>query len=188
MEPDAGKVFDAAKAIVKTLQSMDKTQQQQALRFASASLALGLPTTPSAPAVTPPLPAANPVPSPVMSAQSADIKQFTMAKKPKSDQQFAAVVAYYYRFEAPAPDRKDAIGSDDLTQAAEAIDAAISEVKTARSLVQKVKAKQVRSVDVVATLKSTAYAWFNSHRPTVTVGVLPLILQGSTVATQPYWS
>ena len=61
---------------------------------------------------------ANSTPSPVTSAQSADIKQFTMAKKPKSDQQFAAVVAYYYRFEAPASDRKDVIGSDDLTQAA----------------------------------------------------------------------
>jgi hypothetical protein len=118
MEPDAGKVFDAAKAIVKTLQSMDKTQQQQALRFASESLGLGLGATPSAPATTPPLTTANSTPSSVTSAQSADIKQFTMAKKPKSDQQFAAVVAYYYRFEAPASDRKDVIGSDDLTQAA----------------------------------------------------------------------
>ena len=30
-----------------------------------------------------------------------DIRQFTAAKAPKSDQQFAVVVAYFYRFEAP---------------------------------------------------------------------------------------
>lgn len=57
-----------------------------------------------------------------------------------------------------------------MPDASEAIDAAISEVKTARSLVQR-GAKQVRSVDAIATLKSTAYAWFNSHRPTVAASV-----------------
>ncbi len=57
-----------------------------------------------------------------------------------------------------------------MPDASEAIDAAISEIKTARSLVQR-GTKQVRSVDAIATLKSTAYAWFNSHRPTVAVGI-----------------
>ncbi len=54
-----------------------------------------------------------------------------------------------------------------MPTASEAVDAAISEVTTARSLVSRIKTVQVRSVDAVATLKSTAHAWFNSHRPVV---------------------
>jgi hypothetical protein len=49
----------------------------------------------------------------------------------------------------------------------EAIDAAISEVTAARSRVSKLKSKQVRGVDDVATLKATAQTWFHSHRPVV---------------------
>jgi hypothetical protein len=40
-----------------------------------------------------------------------------MAKHPKSDNQMAAVVAYYYHFEAPAADRKDSIGKGELIDA-----------------------------------------------------------------------
>ncbi len=39
------------------------------------------------------------------------------AKSPKSDNQFAAAVAYYYKFEAPSDQRKDAINKDDLIDA-----------------------------------------------------------------------
>lgn len=47
-----------------------------------------------------------------------DIKAFTEAKAPKSDQQFAAVVAYYYQFEASEAERKDTIDAGTLTNAA----------------------------------------------------------------------
>ena len=49
----------------------------------------------------------------------------------------------------------------------EAIDAAINEATTALSRVNKVKSKQVRGVDDVATLKATAQTWFHTHRPIV---------------------
>ena len=52
----------------------------------------------------------------------------------------------------------------------EAIDAAIQEVQTARSLVSKIKAKQVTGVDALASLKATALTWFNTHRTVITVG------------------
>jgi hypothetical protein len=54
-----------------------------------------------------------------------------------------------------------------MPAASEAVDAAISEVTTARSLIAKIKTKQIHTVDALATLKSTAHAWFNSHRPIV---------------------
>jgi hypothetical protein len=46
------------------------------------------------------------------------MKQFTAAKAPKTDQQFAAVVAYFYRFEAPPDQRRETIGADTLVEAA----------------------------------------------------------------------
>lgn len=52
----------------------------------------------------------------------------------------------------------------------EAIDAAIHEVQTARSLVSKIKAKRVTGVDALASLKATALTWFNTHRTVITVG------------------
>jgi len=52
----------------------------------------------------------------------------------------------------------------------EAIDAAIQEVQIARSLVSKIKAKQITGVDALGSLKATALTWFNTHRPIVTVG------------------
>jgi hypothetical protein len=50
---------------------------------------------------------------------------------------------------------------------AEAVDAALDEATRARALVSKVSSKQVAGVDLIASLKSTAYAWFNAHRPRV---------------------
>lgn len=54
-----------------------------------------------------------------------------------------------------------------MCTAAEAVDAAIQEVRKAHTLVSKVGSKQVRGVDDLAALKSTAYAWFKTHRPLV---------------------
>jgi len=39
-------------------------------------------------------------------------------KAPKSDQQFAAVVAYFYQFEAKPEERKEAIDADTMREAA----------------------------------------------------------------------
>ncbi|HEY7313700.1 MAG TPA: hypothetical protein VH643_30400 [Gemmataceae bacterium] len=57
-----------------------------------------------------------------------------------------------------------------MPTASDAIDAAIREVSTARSLVSKIRTKQVRGVDAIASLKATALAWFNTHRPAVIAG------------------
>lgn len=51
-------------------------------------------------------------------ARPINIKQFTDSKAPKSDQQFATVVAYYYQFEAPASERKATINVSALADAA----------------------------------------------------------------------
>jgi hypothetical protein len=49
----------------------------------------------------------------------------------------------------------------------EAIDAAIDEVTKARTRVSAIRAKQVKNVDAVASLKATAQTWFHTHKPVV---------------------
>lgn len=112
--------FDAAKAIVEILRGLDKEEQERAMRFASEALGTRAPDVPSGSGTPPPTgqgdgPGENTKTTPPASV--LDIKQFTQSKAPRSDQQFAAVVAYYYRFEAPTSERKDAIGAKDLTDA-----------------------------------------------------------------------
>ncbi len=111
--------FDAAKAIVDVLSELDKPSQALAMRFAAETL--GLETMPqSQPQPSPPsqsLAAPTP-PGGGVQTHSTDIKQFTEAKAPRTDQQFAAVVAYFYRFEAPESERKEIIDKETLTEAA----------------------------------------------------------------------
>ncbi len=119
MSQQANNEFDAAKAIVDALTGLDPEQQERAIRFAGESVGLQTPG---------PKPAAAIAPATHLTADQGeaafaphrhmDIKEFTGSKAPKSDQQFAAVVAYYYRFEAPIEKRKDAINAEDLNTAA----------------------------------------------------------------------
>ena len=54
-----------------------------------------------------------------------------------------------------------------MSTAVDAVDAAIRELTKAHTLVSKLQTKQVRREDDLAVLKSTAYAWFKTHRPLV---------------------
>ncbi len=117
-KPASG-LFDAAKAIVEALSQLDKRTQELAIKFATETLGLkasvaGVTAKNEAMATTPEEhPASGGGPT-----HSTDIKQFTAAKAPRSDQQFAAVVAYFYRFEAPEDQRRDTIDGDALAEAA----------------------------------------------------------------------
>ena len=116
--------FDAAKAVADQLKDLDKERQQRVLRWVAESLNLDL----GAASVTPQrqgelrqheLPSGHQQPPQhAHQHRPTDIKSFADAKQPKSDVQFAAVVAYYYRFEAPAENRKDAIDAQTLQEGA----------------------------------------------------------------------
>jgi hypothetical protein len=60
----------------------------------------------------------------------------------------------------------------------ESIDAAISEATSARIRVAKIKSKQVRGIDEIATLKATAQTWFHTHRPVISAGAPVVDLSG----------
>lgn len=112
-------LFDAAKVIVEALSKLDKPTQALAMKFAAETLGLKAPevalTASKSESVEP---AELHPPSGGGPTHSTDIKQFTAAKSPRSDQQFAAVVAYFYRFEAPEDQRRDTIDADGLVEAA----------------------------------------------------------------------
>jgi len=111
--------LEAVRALVSTLEGFEKADQERVIRWAREKL--GLPSV---------IPGTSPVhgsdkpfksgetPSTRTSAGSGkDIKTFVGEKRPTSDNHFAATVAYYYRFEAPEAQRKDAITAEDIQDA-----------------------------------------------------------------------
>ncbi len=110
--------LEAAQKIVAELEGMTPEHQSLAIKFAVETLGLQLPTAFSSPAPA----AQSSQPTPAHAASSADhstdIRSFTAMKAPKTDQQFSAVVAYFYQFEAKPDQRKEAIDADTMKEAA----------------------------------------------------------------------
>lgn len=111
--------LDAAQKIVAELQGMTPENQSLALQFAMQTLRLAPPTAHPAAA---PAPALSHAPHAHSASgaptQQTDIKSFTAAKAPQSDQQFTAVVAYFYQFEAPPAQRRNSIDASTMKDAA----------------------------------------------------------------------
>ena len=97
---------------------MKQDDQLLAIQFATQTLRL-VGFAPQMPQPTQSNPQ-TPMPSSpvVLPGRSTDIKSFTIAKSPKSDTQFTAVVAYYYQFEAPPEARKAEIDAATMRDAA----------------------------------------------------------------------
>lgn len=114
-----GEDFDIGKAIFDQLKELPTDRQQRILRWVSE--ALGVPAN----AIATPTPQVIGVQNPPMPAQAVpapgtpvnDIKTFIASKSPKSGQQFAAAVAYFYRFEAPLAERRNSIDAKLLQEA-----------------------------------------------------------------------
>lgn len=108
--------LDAAQKIVAELTGMTSEHQTLALKFSMETLGLQL-SAPS-PRVAEPLVQPQSQISPRTASNSADIRSFTAMKAPKSDQQFTAVVAYFYQLEAKPGEKKEAIDADIMKEAA----------------------------------------------------------------------
>jgi hypothetical protein len=92
---------------------MDSERQTRILRWVSESLGIAqmLPQQRE----PGPLNAMPDLRSP-LSVGTTDIKSFVASKDPKSDNQFAATVAYFYRFVAPQHERRDSITAEILQE------------------------------------------------------------------------
>jgi hypothetical protein len=111
--------LNAVQTIRDALEKFDDDKREQILRWARESL--GLPT--SAPHALAPSPAPAPIPAtgspgaPVPPNVPKDIATFVNDKNPQTDMHLATTIAYYYRFVAPANERKDEIDADFLRDA-----------------------------------------------------------------------
>jgi hypothetical protein len=118
--------FMAAEEIKSILHDRQKAEQERIMRWVNESLGLSMIPTGVGPQSLspPPLPPTTPsthseghASSPHATIRQKDIKMFADEKQPKTDIQFAAVVAYYHRFEAAEPIRKGTITAEDLQEA-----------------------------------------------------------------------
>jgi hypothetical protein len=117
--------FDTAKAVFEKLKDVPAERRKRILTWIAEGFGVelnaasppGSPLNPAPPMPhLPGTPATHTPGNPI--SQRADIKTFVSAKAPKSDQQFATVVAYFYRFESLPAMKKDSINGDILQEAA----------------------------------------------------------------------
>jgi len=110
--------LESVRKIVAALQPFKLEEQERILRWAREKVGLEHPSdTQGGVRTARPTPHPGMAEPPVPVPQVRSIRDFVAEKNPKSDNQFAAVVAYYYRFEAPEERRKESITSDDLQEA-----------------------------------------------------------------------
>lgn len=112
--------FDIAKGIFDQLKELSADRQRRVLRWIAEGLGLGSvgPADVEAQHVPKPALGASPPATGAGAPGSTDIRSFIAAKAPKSDNQFAAAVAYFYRFEAPPEQRRETITPEGLREAA----------------------------------------------------------------------
>jgi hypothetical protein len=105
--------FDVAKDVADRLRALDRQRQIRVIRWVAESLEIDLGQRQQGDPITP----LDPLPQPP-SPRLTSIKDFIGAKKPMSDMQFAAVVAYFHKFEAPVEQRRATVTPDLLQDAA----------------------------------------------------------------------
>jgi len=113
--------IDALRTITQALESFGADDQMRILRWASEKLGITPVSTPPQTPPTPTPPGSAPLPGtstpavPGIPGGRVDIKSFVASKQPKNDTQFAAVVAYFHRFETSPT--KESITQEDLQEA-----------------------------------------------------------------------
>jgi hypothetical protein len=109
--------YEAVRTVVAALEPFESRDQERILRWAREKLGLAPTSIASLIGESGSEPLAEDSAVATALTRSKDIKTFMDQKKPESESQLAASVAYYYRFEAPQHQRKDAITKDDLQEA-----------------------------------------------------------------------
>ncbi len=111
--------LEAVRLVADALEGFETKDQERIIRWAREKLGLAVAPAGSSPSSAPPSPAgstAGPA-SGSLSSAPKDLKTFVAEKKPKNDVQFAATVAYYYRFVAPTDQQKSEVTKTDLQDA-----------------------------------------------------------------------
>lgn len=105
--------FEAVRLVIEALEPFDPKERERIIRWAAEKLGMGTapPHFSSGEAVL------NLAQTARVPAAPKDIKSFVLQKNPRSDNQMAAVVAFFHHFEAASGERKESIGKEDLIDA-----------------------------------------------------------------------
>lgn len=115
--------LEAARTVRDTLEGFERSEQEQILRWAAESLGITTNSTVQEPRLvhpSAPSPAPQPPPTPTtptLPKGVKDVAAFVSEKNPQTDIQLATTIVYYYRFEAPEPDRRDDMNAEELRDA-----------------------------------------------------------------------
>jgi hypothetical protein len=125
-KPDAPDDLEALRSVVTALEPFDAPDRERIVRWACEKLAIAVPgaSPVRAEPQVPTPPTSLPSTVPVQPSVKRDLRTFIAEKAPASDTHFATAVAYYYQFEAPESERKNAITASDLTEACRLADRA----------------------------------------------------------------
>jgi len=119
-ENPPGDEFEAMRIVVAALEHFKADERHRILRYVQEKLGIAAPPAPSAQPIQRQGgtgdSGSNPLPSPPPGTVP-NIRTFIENKGPRSDVQFAAAVAYFYRFEAAQASHKESITADDLQEA-----------------------------------------------------------------------
>lgn len=111
--------LEAVRQLIVALEPFKNEERDRIIRWAREKLGMQSVSN-QGNLVVPTAPFAN-IDSPATGSSQThrrkDLKQFVLEKNPKSDIQFAATVAYYYKFEVAEDRRKDEISAADLLEA-----------------------------------------------------------------------
>ena len=103
--------LEAVRTIVSTLEAFEDSDKERILRWVKEKL--GMRETSS-------FGGQFPIMSEALSkveGEKTDIRTFVAGKNPTNDYEFVATVAYFYQFEAPDSEKKDAIGIHEIEDA-----------------------------------------------------------------------
>lgn len=113
--------LDAVRLISETLSNFKSEEQQRIIRWVQEKLNIVFIAKPKQTSETSAAQESDKIEK-VQHKENAehahiDIRTFINSKKPNSDNQFAACVAYYYQFEATGDEKKDSITAAELQDA-----------------------------------------------------------------------
>jgi hypothetical protein len=117
-----GDDLEAVRSVVEALQGFDPAEQERIIRWAREKVGLGVAPQGVGGSLqqhsgTRGGDRESGAQFTSSGAATTNIKTFIDAKNPQSDRQFAAAVAYYYKFEASESERKSSITATDLQEA-----------------------------------------------------------------------
>lgn len=118
-DQNADPELKAIEQVMQALNSLEQAARERVVNYVFQRLGLAVPgsrtpltiESPTVPVMLTPA-ATQSIPAADVSVR--DIRSFKMAKNPKSDNEMAALVAYYLKYLAPSDERKDTIATSDI--------------------------------------------------------------------------